>query len=145
MKVEELMNNDVICIDMDERLAVVQELFTKHKFHHLLVVDKSKKLRAVISERDLLKAISPNIELPSANVKDLATLNKRVHQIVSGKMVCIHQFSSFSDAVKMFQVQNVSCLPVINAKNIPVGIITWRDIISWLYDKIGDPNKKDLV
>ena len=141
MKVEELMSNDVVCIDMDERLAVVQELFAKHHFHHLLVIDKCNKLVAVISERDLLKAISPNIELPTANVKDLATLNKRVHQVVSGKVVCIHQFSSFSDAVKLFKEKNVSCLPVINTNNIPVGIITWRDVINWLYGKIKLPTK----
>ena len=136
MKVEDLMSDEVICIDMDERLAVVRELFNKHEFHHLLVVDKNKKLTAVISERDLLKAISPNIELPSANVKDLATLNKRIFQIASKKVISIYQFSSFSDAVRIFKENKVSCLPVINSNNIPVGIITWRDVISWLHEKI---------
>lgn len=141
MKVEEVMSSNVISIDMDERLEIVQKLFAKHQFHHLLVVDNRKELVGVISERDLLKAISPNIELPTANVKDLATLNKRVHQIVSSKVVCIHQFSPFSTAVKIFQEKKVSCLPVINANNIPVGIITWRDVIAWLHDKVVQPSK----
>mgnify|MGYP000373709733 CR=1 FL=1 len=141
MKVEEIMSGNVISINMDERLEMVQKLFAKHQFHHLLVVDNHKELVGVISERDLLKAISPNIELPTANVKDLATLNKRVHQIVSNKVVCIHQFSQFSAAVKIFQEKKVSCLPVINANNIPVGIITWRDVIAWLHNKVVQPSK----
>jgi len=55
MKIEEIMSNNVTCINMDERLDVTA-LFIKHKFHHLLVVNSNDELIAVISERDYLKA-----------------------------------------------------------------------------------------
>ena len=139
MKIEEIMSEDVTCINLDERLSVVRELFIKHKFHHLMVIDQKKKLVAVISERDYLKATNSNLELPTASDKDLAMLNKRVHQIVSKKLVTIKQFSSFSAAIKTFHDTGVSCLPVINSDNEPVGIITGRDIINWLYDKVNPP------
>lgn len=136
MKIENFMTSEVISVDLDDRLALVQELFNKNKFHHLLVVDSTNKLVAVISERDLLKAISPNINLPSATAKDIATLNKRVHQVVSRKLTKIYQFSSLAAAVKLFKEEKVSCLPVVNNDNVPVGIITWRDILDWLYNKL---------
>ena len=132
MKIEEIMSEEVTCINLDDRLSVVRELFIKHKFHHLMVTDSKNQLIAVISERDYLKATNSNIELPAANEKDLAMLNKRVHQIVSKKLVAIKQFSPFSEAIKT----GMSCLPVINSNNQPVGVITSRDIIKWLYSKV---------
>ncbi len=139
MKVEEVMANNVICINMDDRLTVVRELFIKHKFHHLLVINNKGELIAVLSERDYFKATNSNQELPSANDKDLAMLNKRVHQIVSKKLVAIQELSTFSAAIKLFHDTGVSCLPVINSKNKPVGILTWRDIVKWLYGKVNAP------
>jgi len=136
MKIEDIMSDEVICINLDERLSVVRELFIQHKFHHLMVTDKNNKLVAVISERDYFKATNSNIELPTANDKDLAMLNKRVHQIVSKKLVAIKQFSSLSAAIKTFHETGVSCLPVVNNDNEPVGILSWRDIINWLYTKL---------
>ncbi|AAZ27768.1 MULTISPECIES: CBS domain-containing protein [Colwellia] len=139
MKIEEIMSEEVTCIDLDDRLSVVRELFIKHKFHHLMVTDSKNQLVAVISERDYLKATNSNIELPTANEKDLAMLNKRVHQIVSKKLVAIKQFSPFSEAIKTFHDTGMSCLPVINSNNQPVGVITSRDIIKWLYSKVNSP------
>ena len=139
MKIEEIMSEKITCIDLDDRLSVVRELFIKHKFHHLMVTDSKNQLVAVISERDYLKATNSNIELPTANEKDLAMLNKRVHQIVSKKLVAIKQFSPFSEAIKTFHDTDMSCLPVINSNNQPVGVITSRDIIKWLYSKVNSP------
>lgn len=136
MKIEGIMTGNVTCVNMDERLIVVRALFIKHKFHHLLVVNNHDELIAVISERDYLKATNSNQEQPTANEKDLAMLNKRVHQIVSKKLVAIQECSSFAAAIKKFHDTGVSCLPVINSKNKPVGILTWRDIVKWLYSKV---------
>ena len=104
-----------------------------------MVTDSKNQLVAVISERDYLKATNSNLELPAASEKDLAMLNKRVHQIVSKKLVAIKQFSPFSEAIKTFHDTGMSCLPVINSNNQPVGVITSRDIIKWLYSKVNSP------
>lgn len=136
MKIEDLMSTNVTCIDIDERLAMVRELFIEHEFHHLMVTNNQGDLVGVISERDYLKATNSNIELPSANEKDLAMLNKRVHQVISKKLVAIQQGSTFNQAIKVFHENKVSCLPIINRDNKPVGIITWRDVIAWLYSKV---------
>ncbi|TYK67014.1 CBS domain-containing protein [Colwellia echini] len=140
MKIDDIMSTNITCIDLDQRLTEVRELFIKHEFHHLLVTDDKNNLVGVISERDYLKATNSNLELPTANDKDLAMLNKRVHQIMSKKLVSIKQFTSFNDAIRVFHDTGVSCLPVVNSDNKPVGIITWRDIINWLYSKV-QPHK----
>jgi len=47
MKIEEIMSEEVTCINLDDRLSVVRELFIKHKFHHLMVTDSKNQLVAV--------------------------------------------------------------------------------------------------
>lgn len=136
MSLNKLMTRNVVVVDIDDRLHVVRDLFIRHKFHHLLVVDKEKRLVSVVSDRDYFKATTPNVDRPAANAKDLATLDKRVHQIASHKLVSISEGSSIKQAITSFRQYNVSCLPVVNDDNKPVGIITWRDVIYWLYDRI---------
>lgn len=123
---------------MDDRLAVVKTLFEQNSFHHLMVVNDKHELVAVISDRDYAKAIHPNVDKPSATVKDLATLNKRVHQVVKRKLVCIPEHSTLRNAIKLFYLNKISCLPVVNEANKPVGVISWRDLLKWLYEKISE-------
>ncbi|WP_100658192.1 CBS domain-containing protein [Alteromonas flava] len=136
MSVDQLMTKNVVTVNMDDRLKVVRDLFIKHRFHHLLVVDDNHVLVAVISDRDYFKATTPTVDLPAARAKDLATLDKRVHQIVKRKLVSIRQGDSLKHAITTFKQYKVSCLPVVNPDGKPVGVITWRDIINWLYEKI---------
>lgn len=136
ISIDKLMSKNVVCVDMDDRLKVVRDLFIGHRFHHLLVVNSQKELVGVISDRDYFKATTPTVDLPAANSKDLATLDKRVHQIIKRKLVCIREGDSFKHVITTFKQYKVTCLPVVNEENKPVGIITWRDIINWLYEKV---------
>lgn len=136
MKINEIMSTALVTIDADDRLFNAKKLFEKYKFHHLLVVDGQGKLVGVLSDRDLFKAISPNIGLASEKEKDLATLNKRVHQIASRDITCVDEKASLKVAIQLFKENRISCLPVVNPQNKPVGIMSWRDIINWLYSKV---------
>ena len=135
MKIEDLMSKNVITVHIDDRLLKVKELFEHNSFHHLMVVNDKGELAAVISDRDYTKAIHPNIDKPSATVKDLATLNKRVHQIVKRKPVVIAEHAPLRTVIKFFYENKISCLPVIDSNKRPVGVISWRDLLRWLYEK----------
>jgi acetoin utilization protein AcuB len=134
MKVKTLMNSNVIKINLDTPIRKVKEIFEEMGFHHLLVVEKNKLL-GVISDRDLLKALSPNIDSLSATDKDLATLNKRAHQIMTRKPICLSIDATASDAIKLFDENNISCIPVVDGEK-PVGIVSWRDIFKVIIKRI---------
>jgi acetoin utilization protein AcuB len=103
-----------------------------------MVINNNHELVAVISDRDYAKAIHPNVDKPSATEKDLATLNKRVHQVVKRKLVCITEHSTLRNAIKLFYLNKISCLPVVDTANKPVGVISWRDLLRWLYEKTNE-------
>lgn len=122
------MTKKIVTIELDDSLAMVREIFDNLKFHHLLVVE-SNKLVGVVSDRDLLKALSPNLGSISATSKDEATLNKRVHQIMTSKLVTLQPDAEISDAVNLFNTHRISCIPVVDNEFMPLGIVSWRDIL----------------
>ncbi len=128
MNVEKMMNKSIVTVEMDDSLKVVKEIFDNVSFHHLLVVE-SGKLFGVISDRDLLKALSPNIGTASETTSDLATLNKRAHQILTRKPITLSPKSGVYDAIEIFNDHNISCIPVVDEEYKPVGLISWRDIL----------------
>lgn len=128
MNVEKIMSKRIVTVEMDDSLKTVKEIFDNVHFHHLLVVE-SGKLFGVISDRDLLKALSPNIGTIIETAKDTITLNKRVHQIMTSKPVTLTPNAGVYDAIEIFNNHKISCIPVVDDKNKPVGIISWRDIL----------------
>lgn len=134
MRVEKLMTRHLVTVELDDTLRTVQEIFSHAKFHHLLVVEEGR-LYGVLSDRDLLKAISPRIATASETEKDRATLNKKVHQIMTRKPVVVKPQDSIHDAIELINKHSVACLPVVDAENRPVGILTWRDIFRALGTK----------
>jgi len=128
MTVETIMTKTTITVELDDSLKVVKEIFDNVCFHHLLVVE-SGKLFGVISDRDLLKALSPNIGTAAETSRDLATLNKKAHQILTRKPVTLSPESTIHEAIEVFNSHNISCIPVIDKDSKPVGIISWRDIL----------------
>ena len=128
MNVSSIMSTPVVTVEMDDSLSQVKEIFENTNFHHLLVVE-GRKLYGVISDRDLLKAISPNIGTAAESASDTATLNKRVHQIMSRKPISIMHEENVSKAIEIFKSNKISCIPVVDESDVPIGILSWRDIL----------------
>lgn len=128
MSVKEIMSTVIVTVEMDDTLARVKKIFDSAKFHHLLVVE-ANKLVGVVSDRDLLKSISPSIGTAAETTRDAATLNKKVHQIMTRKPVMINKNAGIDEAISIFNNNSISCLPVINDQDYLVGIISWRDIL----------------
>jgi acetoin utilization protein AcuB len=131
MSVEKIMSKTVVTVKMDDSLRMVKEIFDNTRFHHLLVVE-SGKLFGVISDRDLLKTLSPHIGTMGETARDAASLNKRVHQIMTRKPVVLGQNAGIYEAIEIFNNHKISCIPVVDDGFKPVGIISWRDILKAL-------------
>ena len=76
INVENIMSRQVVSVGMDDTLKEIREIFEHVRFHHILVVD-NERLVGVISDRDLLKAVSPYANTQSEHPRDAATLRKR--------------------------------------------------------------------
>ena len=134
MRLTEIMSANVVTVELDDKLSVVKDTFENLKFHHLLVVENNQLL-GVVSDRDLLKALSPNIGTSTESYKDASTLNKRVHQIMTRHPIVLHEDATIDDAINLFNTHGISCIPIVNNDNKPIGIVSWRDVLKALRSK----------
>ena len=134
MRVHDIMSTRIVTVELDDRLEVVKEIFDRLKFHHLLVVEDGK-LFGVVSDRDLLRALSPFVGSTVETARDVATLNKRVHQIMTHKPITLRQNAEVTDAVRLFLAHAISCIPIVDDEFRPVGIVSWRDVLKSLASK----------
>ncbi|HEY3487912.1 MAG TPA: CBS domain-containing protein [Gammaproteobacteria bacterium] len=128
MSVQDIMTKSVISVGVQDSLATVKQIFANAGFHHLLVVE-GEELIGVVSDRDLLKAMSPNIDTPLETPDDTLTLEKKVYQIMSTDLIVLPNSACVGDAVNTFNSHSISCIPVVDHRQKPVGIISWRDIL----------------
>lgn len=127
MIIDKLMTRRVVSVSMDEKLSRLREIFESTRFHHILVVERGR-LKGVISDRDLLKTLSPYLDTAAETAHDAATLNHRAHQIMSRTPITIGPEADVHDAISLFNAHTISCLPVVRDDEV-VGILTWRDIL----------------
>jgi len=114
---------------LDDTVAVLQELFERHKFHHLLVVQHGE-LYGVISDRDLLKNLSPFVgQALSERPQDRALLHRRAHQIMTRHPVTVPSSMPLETAARVMLEHQVSCLPVRDEHGRPIGIVTVHDLL----------------
>ena len=125
-----IMTRRVVRVSMDDSLREVRDIFERSSFHHLVVVD-GKRVVGVISDRDLLKNISPFIGKMSEREQDTFTLQRRVHQIMTRKLVSCTPGNTLAEAGKMMVEHKVSCVPVLDERGVCVGILTMRDLLAW--------------
>lgn len=128
MKISQIMKSPVVSVELDDPLKLVKEIFDGSGFRHLLVCEFGQ-LVGVISERDLLRAISPHVNTHVYTTRDLATLNQRVHQIVKRQPHHLPVHASVGDAVRLFNGNRIGCIPVVDEARRPVGLVTRSDIL----------------
>lgn len=129
MLVSEVMTAQVVTISPDDTIAMAKELLDKRRFHHLMVVEDNLLL-GVISDKDLLKWLSPYVGTDAETTRDTSLLNKKIHQIMSRRLITVQPETSLKQAIEVMVTSNVSCLPVVNAQNHLEGILSWRDLLA---------------
>jgi acetoin utilization protein AcuB len=129
MTLRDIMTPRVPTVGMDDILATIQGIFEKVRFHHLLVLSEEGEFVRVISDRDLLKQLSPYVNTASEKHRDLATLKKKGHQIMSLKLVPASADTTVEQAATLLIERSISCLPILGEDKSLLGIVTWKDIL----------------
>lgn len=129
-RVREMMTARVHTLEPDDFLYRAVRLFERERFHHVVILERGKIL-GVISDRDILKALSPFLGQPMMErPQDHATPRRRIHQIMTRKPVTIHVDQSTAEAARKMLDERVSCLPVVDDEGTLAGILTIRDLIA---------------
>src|SRR5689334_9182717 len=81
MTAADLMGRPPVTVGPDATLGTVRQVMTSHGVDHALVVEDSA-LRGVVTDRDVLRALSPYLDTASEQARDLQTLRRPAHQVM---------------------------------------------------------------
>lgn len=129
--VADIMTTPVQTVSMDDSVGDIRDVFESSKYHHLVVVGDQGECAGVISDRDLLKNISPFIGKMQERASDLNCLKRRAHQIMTRQLVAVRRNTSLRAAARVMLDHRISCLPVVDAHKNCIGIVTLRDVVHW--------------
>ena len=135
MGIANILSTRVVSVQMDDSLQSLRELFAATGFHHLVVVHDNK-LQGIISDRDLMKSISPFVDTLSERLLDRATLDKRAHQIMTREVITLNPSDSVFAAITLFNNHKISCIPIIDGDSHPVGMVSWRDVMKFMQSRV---------
>ncbi len=128
MIVDDIMTRDVVTVGLDDSVKWVRAIFDERRFHHLIVTEGGKVV-GVLSDRDLLKHISPFIGKMGERPQDIISLEKRVHQVMSRALISVKPGTDVCDAAALLVHNRVGCLPVIDDAGRCAGIVSLRDLL----------------
>lgn len=131
MTVDSIMSQDVEVVAPDVTLMEIQEVLRKRGFRHLLVVEDGA-LIGVISDRDVLRVISPFLNTLSESPRDVKTLMLPAREVMRSDPVSVTPDTSIVDAASILLEHTISCLPVISDGNQIKGIVTSKDLLRHL-------------
>jgi acetoin utilization protein AcuB len=130
MRISQIMTRHVVTVGLDDTVQTVRDLFDKFRFHHVLVVENTRVV-GVVSDRDLLRHISPFAGKLSETPRDAASLNKRIHQVMTRQLVSASEDMPVEEAGLLMLHHKVSCLPVLSPDGRCRGIVTLSDLLRW--------------
>ncbi len=116
MRVSQYMSRTVLTVTPDTEFHRALDLMRSRNVHHLPVVHAGRVI-GMAAERDLLLAAA---NFGSAEVP--------VGEIMSAPAICVAESALLKDAARLLVEKHIGSLPVLDANDELVGIITETDI-----------------
>jgi IMP dehydrogenase len=106
---------DPITIGADHTVGHAKSLMKEHRIGGIPVVDASKQLIGIVTNRDL---------------RFENDLKRSISEVMTSEnLVSVSKGTSLKDAEQILQKSKIEKLPVVDKDNVLVGLITFRDII----------------
>lgn len=128
--VKDIMNREPVTVEMDTTLERVRNLFSKAGTHHIIVV-RDREPIGIISDRDVLRTVSPFVGKLSERPQDLSTLNRLAHQVMSRNLITVRSDTPNTEAIDLLLEHRISALPVLSDRGNLIGIVSWRDLLRY--------------
>ncbi|RLG40803.1 MAG: signal transduction protein [Thermoproteota archaeon] len=150
MKIEEIMNRNVICLKPKMTLKEAAEIFAKNNINGAPVVNDSKRLLGILTIKDILKFIKGRmesigiyvfptpfdfmdilpVEIPVEHrdvIKEIARV--RIDEVMEKRVHYVYKDTDVYDALNLLVKKGISRLPVVDENKKVIGIVTRSDIL----------------
>jgi len=130
MKVEDVMNEEVILAGENEHVSHARNLMLKHGYSRILVVNQEGKPVGILTEKDLTRKMRSN----GPKWKRRTIDNISIRRVMTPHPVTITPFRELREAVELMIKNDISSIPVTDGDEV-VGIVTKRDLMEFYRQK----------
>jgi CBS domain-containing membrane protein len=128
--VSEIMHREVVTLTAGEKLDLTQDIMSVGRVRHLPVVDDSKRVIGIVSDRDLLAAAM-------TDVLDFDPVSRRtflrsieVAEVMVKDVVTVTPDTELGEVARILVERKIGCVPVVGARGELVGLVTETDLIA---------------
>lgn len=128
MFVRDCMSSPVVSITPDTPFQAALRTMQSHNFRRLPVVDKNGRLAGIVSERDLLHAAPSPASSLSVWEHNYLLSRLTVQQVMTRAIIITTPDTPVEHAASLMIANKIGGLPVVDAQDRVVGVITETDI-----------------
>ncbi|MDO5836132.1 MAG: CBS domain-containing protein [Methanobacterium sp.] len=130
MKIEDVMNEEVILAEENEQISHARNLMLKHGYSRILVVDPEGKPVGILTEKDLTRKMRSNGPKWKRRTIDKISIRR----VMTPNPVTITPFREVREAVELMIKNDISSIPVTDEEEV-VGIITKSELMDFYRQK----------
>ncbi|MBI5459547.1 MAG: CBS domain-containing protein [Methanobacterium sp.] len=130
MKIEDVMNEEVILAEENEQVSHARNLMLKHGYSRILVVDQEGKPVGILTEKDLTRKMRSNGPKWKRRTIDKISIRR----VMTPNLVTLTPFREVQEAVELMIKNDISSVPVVDGDEV-VGIITKSDLMEFYRQK----------
>jgi CBS domain-containing protein len=130
MKIEDVMNEEVILAEENEQVSHARNLMLKYGYSRILVVDQEGKPVGILTEKDLTRKMRSNGPKWKRRTIDKISIRR----VMTPNPVTITPFREIREAVELMIKNNISSIPVTDGEEV-VGIVTKSDLMDFYRQK----------
>jgi CBS domain-containing protein len=135
--VNDLMSKDVLCLAEEQDLRHLDDAMRLLKFRHMPVTADGR-LVGIVTQRDVLR-LSASSLLPGAK-EQTAFLARTflVRDVMIRNVKTVTPGTALSTAARLLLREKLGCLPVVDDRNVVVGILTESDFVRFATQVLED-------
>ena len=135
---EKLTERELITVNENDKLLGAINKLVKYYIGAIPVINNNKKLVGIISERDIVKALS------NYKNKDYSIL--LVNQLMTKTVISCEKEVLSDKLMELMTINKIRHIPIVE-NNAPIGIVSIGDVVNRLIEKVQYENKmlKDFV
>jgi len=131
--ISKLLTREVISINENDTIYDAIKLLSKNKIGALPVINNQRKLCGIVSERDIINAISENKEI-KLSLSD-------INSIMTSKVITCNKDTQSNVLMKIMTTNKIRHIPILE-KNLLIGIVSIGDVVKRLLEKFNIENEE---
>jgi len=111
------ISKQILTIESDHTISEAINIMKKESIGSIVIIDENNNYIGIFTERDLIRILSSKIDL-----------NSKITTVMSAPIIVMKHNDTVLDATKLMKDKHIRHLMVVDDNNIPLNIISSRDI-----------------